>query len=77
LQYFGEIVLWFGLLVSAFSSFSGVMYVAVLSPVFVALLLTRVSGIPILEKSGKKRWGSDPAYNTYVKKTAVLIPYVW
>ncbi len=70
-------MLWLGLFISASASFSGLMFLSVLSPVFVALLLIRVSGIPLLEKAAKKRWGDQPAYQSYEKATAVLVPYVW
>ena len=42
--------------------------------VLVTLLLTRVSGIPLLEARGRKRWGGDPAYQAYVASTPVLWP---
>jgi steroid 5-alpha reductase family enzyme len=48
--------------------------VTLVSPVFVILLLTRVSGVPMLEKSAEQRWGSDPDYKHYVAVTPVLLP---
>ena len=41
---------------------------------FVALLLTRVSGINLLDAIAKKRWGDDPAWQAYVARTPVLFP---
>ncbi|XP_070565241.1 uncharacterized protein [Ptychodera flava] len=76
-NYFGEILLWSGLFVSASTIMSGYQYTSVLSPMFVAYLLIRVSGIPLLEKSALKRWGGNPQYQQYVKNTAVLIPFIW
>lgn len=73
-NYFGEILLWIGVLVVALPALRGWQYVALLSPVFVALLLTRVSGIPLLEERAEKRWGDDPAYRSYVERTPVLVP---
>ena len=75
-NYFGEISLWFGLYVSASSVFSGLEYLAVLSPVFVHLLITKVSGIPLLEKAALKKWGSLPQYKEYLKNTPVLVPFL-
>ena len=49
----------------------------VISPLFVMFLLTKLSGIPMLEKSGMKRWGSEVRYQEYVKNTAVLVPFIW
>lgn len=49
---------------------------AVLSPVFVTFLLTRVSGIPMLERKAEKRWGDDADYEEYKRSTPVLVPVV-
>jgi steroid 5-alpha reductase family enzyme len=73
-NYFGEITLWAGILVIAIPQLSGWNWLAVLSPLFVALLLTRVSGINLLDAIAKKRWGDDPAWQAYVARTPVLFP---
>uniref|UniRef100_A0A4W5LW29 Si:ch211-210c8.6 n=1 Tax=Hucho hucho TaxID=62062 RepID=A0A4W5LW29_9TELE len=39
------------------------------SPLFVWFLLCHISGIPILDKQAMKKWGSDPAFQDYVKNT--------
>jgi steroid 5-alpha reductase family enzyme len=46
------------------------------SPLFVFVLLTKVSGIPALALRGQKRWGNDPAYQQYLRDTPVLIPRI-
>jgi len=48
-NYFGEIVIWVGVFLTAAPVLAGWQWVAILSPLFVILLLTRVSGIPLLE----------------------------
>ncbi|MDO5721428.1 MAG: DUF1295 domain-containing protein [Actinomycetaceae bacterium] len=73
-NYLGEIVLWTGVFVLAAENFSNWQYLAVLSPIFVTVLLTRVSGIPLLEKKADKRWGQRADYQEYKRNTAVLIP---
>lgn len=73
-NYFGEITLWFGILVIALPVLSGWGYLAAISPVFVTLLLTRVSGINLLDGIAKRRWGDDPAYQAYCRSTPVLFP---
>lgn len=73
-NYFGEIVLWTGIAVMAVPVLSGWRWITLISPVFVVLLLTRVSGIPMLEARADKRWSGDPAYEEYVSRTPVLIP---
>lgn len=73
-NYFGEIVLWVGVAIIALPVLQGWQWVAMLSPVFVTLLLTRVSGVPMLEAKAEKKWGEQPAYVAYKKDTPVLIP---
>lgn len=73
-NYFGEIVLWLGVTVIAVPVLQGWQWVALISPVFVTLLLTRVSGIPLLEKKADKKWGGQEDYESYKKTTPLLIP---
>ncbi|XP_005098593.1 delta(14)-sterol reductase [Aplysia californica] len=76
-NYFGEILMWTGLYVSSTSVLRGWEHIGIISPLLLTYLLTRVSGIPLLEALGKKRWGNEPAYQEYVRNTAKLIPYIW
>ena len=71
---FGEITLWLGMTVLAVPILSGWRWIVLISPVFVALLLTRISGIPMLERRAEERWGADPEFQAYTAKTSVLIP---
>lgn len=73
-NYFGEIVLWTGVALIALPALSGWQYVTLISPVFVTLLLTRISGVSMLEAAGLKRWGDDPKYQAYLARTAMLVP---
>ncbi len=73
-NYFGEITLWTGVALIALPALDGWQYVTLISPVFVYLLLTRVSGIPMLESRADARWGDEPAYQAYKARTPVLLP---
>jgi steroid 5-alpha reductase family enzyme len=75
-NYAGEIVLWSGVALSACALLPTLRLQALsaLSPLFIALLLVHVSGIPILEKQAYKRWGDTPEYKAYVARTSVLFP---
>ena len=73
-NYFGEIVLWVGVVVIALPVLQGWQWIALISPIFVTLLLTRVSGIPLLEKKADQKWGGQENYEEYKKNTPVLIP---
>ena len=59
--------------VVAAPNLSGWQWVAMISPLFVFVLLTRVSGIPLLEKRSDEKWGQDPAYLAYKDRTPVLM----
>ncbi|KAI8496274.1 hypothetical protein Bbelb_261150 [Branchiostoma belcheri] len=76
-NYLGEISLWLGLYITAAGVMSGWEHISVVSPVFVAFLLLKVSGVPLLDELGMKRWGNNPAYVAYRQRTAVLVPFVW
>ena len=73
-NYFGEIVLWVGVMLIALPVLQGWQWVALISPVFVTLLITRVSGVPLLEKKADQKWGGQENYEAYKKTTSVLIP---
>jgi steroid 5-alpha reductase family enzyme len=73
-NYFGEIVLWIGVMIIALPLLQGWQWVALISPVFVTLLLTRISGIPLLEKKADRKWSGQVEYEAYKKATPVLIP---
>jgi steroid 5-alpha reductase family enzyme len=73
-NYFGEIMLWVGIAVIALPVLHSWQWVALISPIFVTLLLTRVSGVPLLEKKADKKWGGQEDYEAYKKRTPTLIP---
>ncbi len=73
-NYFGEILLWTGIAVIAAPVFQGWQWLGLVSPVFVAFLLLKVSGVPLLEKRADEKWGSNPDYQAYKRHTPVLLP---
>ena len=73
-NYFGEIVLWIGVALIAVPVLRGWQWVTLISPIFVFLLLTRVSGVPLLEKRADDRWGTQNDYKAYKARTPVLVP---
>lgn len=73
-NYFGEITLWTGMAIMSIPVLSGWRWVALISPVFVFFLLTRISGIPMLERRAEKRWGTETEFRDYTDNTSVLVP---
>jgi steroid 5-alpha reductase family enzyme len=73
-NYFGEIMLWCGIALISLPALSGWQYATLISPLFVYVLITRISGIPPLESRGDKRWGDQPDFQAYKARTPVLFP---
>jgi len=73
-NYFGEMLVWWGLFVYTVPVLHGAAFAVVIGPVFITLLLLFVSGIPPLERSADERYGSDPAYRDYKRRTSILVP---
>lgn len=73
-NYFGEILLWFAMAMLALPALAGWSLLTLVSPLFVYALLTRVSGVPLLERKADKRWGQDPQYLQYKAQTPLLVP---
>lgn len=73
-NYYGEITLWLGIAIIAFPVLEGWQLVTLISPVFVYILLTKISGISMLELRADKKWGEEPEYQLYKESTPALIP---
>ena len=74
-NYFGEILLWIGMAIISLPVLLGWEYITLISPLFVYMLLTKMSGIPILEKQSDERWGNKSDYQNYKKITPILFPF--
>jgi steroid 5-alpha reductase family enzyme len=73
-NYFGEILLWVGVALVALPVLRGWQWVTLISPLFVAFLLLRVSGVPMLEKSADEKWGGEAEYEAYKRRTSLIVP---
>ena len=73
-NYLGEILLWTGIACFGISCFTGLERVAWISPIFIYLLLTKLSGIPILDRRALEKWGDDVEYQKYRENTPALFP---
>jgi steroid 5-alpha reductase family enzyme len=72
-NYFGEIVLWLGMMIIAVPVLQGWNWIALISPVFITILLTRISGVPMLERRADEKWGGQEDYEAYKRNTPVLV----
>lgn len=67
-NYFGEIIFWWGIwFVSIQTSY---WFIGIISPLTITYLLTRFSGVPMLEK----RHQDNPEYLEYIRTTNTLLP---
>jgi steroid 5-alpha reductase family enzyme len=73
-NYFGEMLVWWGLFILAVPFLHGAAFAVVIGPVFITLLLLFVSGIPLLERSAEAKYGDDPNYREYKRRTSILVP---
>ena len=73
-NYAGEILLWFGLAVMSMPYLAGLQYAALISPVFVFVLLRYISGVPFLTEAAQKKWGDLPEFQEYMANTPLFIP---
>ena len=67
-NYFGESLMWWGLAVLGLSVPGG--WAGVISPVVLTFLLTRVSGIPLLER----KYRGNKEFEEYARRTSAFVP---
>ena len=72
-NYFGEILLWFGIALIAYPVLQGLQHFALISPIFVFVLMNYVSGVRMLEARADRKWGREAAYQAYKDRTPALL----
>jgi steroid 5-alpha reductase family enzyme len=70
-NYFGDALLWWGHWLVALATPYG--WLTIFSPLLMTLLLLKVSGVALLEKSLAK---SKPGYEDYVRRTSAFVPWL-
>jgi steroid 5-alpha reductase family enzyme len=69
-NYFGESVMWWGIFLVALNVPGG--WAAVGSPLVITLLLTKVSGVPMLEK----KYAGNEDFQDYARRTPAFFPRI-
>lgn len=73
-NYFGEILVWLGIYLFTINAFTWpIALFALISPVYITILLRFVSGVPKLEKSADAKFGHLPNYRAYKRSTNCLL----
>ncbi len=75
-NYLGEITFWTGMTVGALNALSGAGQWIMAILAWVAIVYIMFNGAQRLEKRQTERYGNDPAYQAYVKKTPIILPLV-
>ena len=75
-NYFGEIIIWIGIFIITIPSIEGMEYLTIISPLFIYFLLTKVSGINLLESKAEIKWLDNIEYQNYKKSTPRLFPKI-
>lgn len=73
-NYFGEMLVWWGVFVFALPYLNNFSYLTIISPIFITVLLRFVSGVPPLEKRYAETYKGNDKYLNYKKNTRLLIP---
>ncbi|MBT8189359.1 MAG: DUF1295 domain-containing protein [Bacteroidia bacterium] len=74
-NYTGELLFWWSIFIISlpFSSW----YYSIIGPLWISLIIIRFSGISILQKKWSERYGNDPDFVAYSKKTYKLVPFIY
>jgi len=76
-NYAGEILVWTGMFIISFPVMENMELLSIISPIWIIILLIKISGIPFLEASNKERYGHLEAFEDYKQNTKKLIPWVY
>jgi steroid 5-alpha reductase family enzyme len=67
-NYFGEVLLWWGIYLIALGVHSG--WASLIGPLTISVLILKVSGIPLLEE----HYRGNPAFEDYKRRTSAFMP---
>ena len=73
-NYFGEILFWTGVTVSALDTLRGAGQWATVIIAYILIVFIMFNGAQRLEKRQMARYGNNPEYRAYADKTPIIIP---
>ena len=74
-NYFGELLCWWGVFVFVAGDLGGWIWLGVIGPVAITLVLLFATGVPQLEQSADRKFGAQPAYQAYKRRTSLIVPW--
>lgn len=75
-NYFGEILLWTGVLISGIGSLHGAAQWACAVTGYILIIYVMFSGARRLELRQDRNYGTDPEYVRYTKTVPIILPFV-
>lgn len=75
-NYLGELVIWTGVLISAIGAHLSWWQWIVAGIGYIGIVFVMFSGARRLELRQNEAYGNDPEYQSYIKKTPILIPFL-
>lgn len=73
-NYFGEMLVWWGIWILGIPHFSGIGFLTIIGPIYITVLLLKISGVPILDKKYRKVYKDNAEYKKYYDSTNLLVP---
>jgi steroid 5-alpha reductase family enzyme len=73
-NYLGEWLVWLGVFIFSMPLLQGYEWVAIISPIWIFVLLRYISGGNLLEKSAKSKYSDQPDYQAYLERTGIFFP---
>ncbi len=74
-NYAGELLFWWGILLASLSYTN--WYVSLIGPLWITFIIVAFSGVRILQRNWKERYGADPDFQLYQKQTSKIIPGIY
>lgn len=72
-NYLGEILCWVGIFIYTSTVLEAWEWLSVVSPLWISLLLIKISGIPLLEKRAYEKYKHLETYQHYIQQTPRLL----
>lgn len=73
-NYAGELLFWWSIFLACIAF---TPWYAVVGPLWITFIITRFSGITLLQEKWEEKYGDDPAFRAYQERTWKLLPGVY
>lgn len=74
-NYTGELFFWWSLFIASLPYLN--WYVGILGPIWITYIIVRFSGISILQRKWKEKYGDDPEFLAWKEKSWKLVPFLY